>query len=64
MYENGDPTVLPDYTLKKILDTQKGNIADTEFLREEMKMGKTIKCTLSQKSIRKAIDEIKIIKNL
>lgn len=25
--ENGEPTVLPDYTLKKILDTQKGNIA-------------------------------------
>lgn len=25
--EDGDPTVLPDYTLKKILDTQKGNIA-------------------------------------
>ena len=32
---------------------------DTEFLKEGMKMGKTIKCTLSQKSIRKAIDEIK-----
>ena len=25
--EDGDPTVLPDYTLKRILDTQKGNIA-------------------------------------
>ena len=25
--ENGEPAVLPDYTLKKILDTQKGNIA-------------------------------------
>ena len=25
--EDGEPTVLPDYTLKKILDTQKGNIA-------------------------------------
>lgn len=25
--EDGEPTVLPDYTLKRILDTQKGNIA-------------------------------------
>lgn len=25
--KDGEPTVLPDYTLKKILDTQKGNIA-------------------------------------
>lgn len=25
--EDGEPTVLPDYILKKILDTQKGNIA-------------------------------------
>ena len=32
---------------------------DTEFPREGMKMGKTIKCTLSQKSIQNAIDEIK-----
>lgn len=32
---------------------------DTEFPREGMKMGKTIKCTLSQKSIRNAINELK-----
>ena len=32
---------------------------DTEFPREETRMGKTIKCTLSQKSIQNAIDEIK-----
>lgn len=29
------------------------------FPREEMKMGKTIKCTLSQKSIQNAINELK-----
>jgi len=34
-------------------------LPDTEFPREEMRMGKTIKCTLSQKSIQKAIDELK-----
>ena len=25
--KDGEPTVLPDYTLKQILDTQKGNVA-------------------------------------
>ena len=36
---------------------------DTEFLREGMKMGKTIKCDLSTKSIQNAIKKLKAYQN-